>query len=388
MHLRSFAIAAILFSSTTVHADDGQDFAADAQLFYRVVACGNTAPLPASFDAAMTKVVDDHCKDLGKRIATFQDKYIHVAQPFLAALRPADLPQTVVYPFGGGDLVSALLSYPDAREITTMSLEHPGDPTRLAHQDAKSLRRDLSLFRDVFGQFLVNHDSASENMMKMEHGAVPGQLGFFITGAALMGYEPVSLRYFNLGADGSVHYLTTAEVTALAPKKARRTKGSWVDTDYSEAFTFMEFRFRKAGDANAPVITHRHFSADLSNSKFVGSPLEKYLLARGSVVAMTKAASYLLWNSNFSGIRDFLLSHMTFMFSDSTGIPPRFAKKAGFTQTTFGRFTGSYLDADPEVSDAFVKLWSGQKAQKLPFRYGYPDIAGNVHMMITKPVAK
>ena len=195
----------------------------------------------------------------------------------------------------------------------------------------------------------------------------------------------VSLRYFTLGADGNIHYLTAAEITELAPKKARRTKGSWVDTDYSEAFTYMEFRFRRAGDANAPVITHRHFSADLSNSKVVGSPLEKYLLARGPLVAMTKAASYLLWNSNFSGIRDFLLGHMRFMVSDSTGIPPRFAKKAGFTQTTFGRFTGPYLDADPEVSDAFVKLWAGQKSQKLPFRYGYPDIAGNVHMMITAP---
>ena len=333
----------------------------------------------------MIKVVDEHCRDLGKRITAFQDKYVHLAQPYIAALRPTDLPTTVVYPFGGGDLVSALLTYPDAREITTMSLEHPGDPTRLAHQDAKSLRRDLSLFRDVFGQFLINHDSASENMMKMEHGAVPGQLGFFITGAALMGYQPVSLRYFTLGADGNIHYLTAAEITELAPKKARRTKGSWVDTDYSEAFTYMEFRFRRAGDANAPVITHRHFSADLSNSKVVGSPLEKYLLARGPLVAMTKAASYLLWNSNFSGIRDFLLGHMRFMVSDSTGIPPRFAKKAGFTQTTFGRFTGPYLDADPEVSDAFVKLWAGQKSQKLPFRYGYPDIAGNVHMMITAP---
>ena len=65
---------------------------------------------------------------------------------------------------------------------------------------------------------------------------------------------------------------------------------------------------------------------------------------------MTKAASYLLWRDQFSTIRNFLLEHMEFMVSDSTGIPPVFATKAGFEQTAFGHFKESFLGSIPDAA--------------------------------------
>jgi hypothetical protein len=148
----------------------------------------------------------------------------------------------------------------------------------------------------------------------------------------------------------------------------------------------MELTFRKAGDAKAPLVVHRHFAANLANKAFTGSPLEKHLLAKGKVSAMTKAASYLLWNDGFTAIRDYLLANMVWMASDSTGIPPRFAKKAGFTQITYGSFTGPFLDeANKDTGEAMAKMWQSQPHRKLPFRYGYPDADKNLHLMITQP---
>ena len=46
----------------------------------------------------------------------------------LSQVVPRDLPPTVVYPFGGGDLLTALVMFPKATEITTLSLEPAGDP--------------------------------------------------------------------------------------------------------------------------------------------------------------------------------------------------------------------------------------------------------------------
>ena len=43
---------------------------------------------------------------------------------------PKDLPTALVYPFGGGDLMAALQLFPEATEITTISLELAGDPRR------------------------------------------------------------------------------------------------------------------------------------------------------------------------------------------------------------------------------------------------------------------
>jgi hypothetical protein len=222
-------------------------------------------------------------------------------------------------------------------------------------------------------------------MKKLERGAVPGQLSFFITALAALGYEPVKLTYFTIRTDGTLHHLGAAEIAALADERARRKKASWVDTDYSIAFTNSELTFRKAGDAAAPLIVHRHIAANLADDALPGSPLMKYLEGRGKVAAMTKAASYLLWLNNFSTIRNYLLASATWMISDSTGIPPRHARRAGFVQTTYGTFKGSYLGANATDNEAFRKLWTDQPRRKLRFRYGYPDSEGNVHLMVTAP---
>src|SRR5688572_23097472 len=122
--------ALVLTLAPTARADDAPvDFIADAKLYYRVVACKGTDPLPATLDAP---TIEKHCTEMGKRYERFTEKYVTPATAFFAPLRPSNLPTSVVYPFGGGDLVSALVTYPDARDITTMSLEHAGDPTRLA----------------------------------------------------------------------------------------------------------------------------------------------------------------------------------------------------------------------------------------------------------------
>jgi hypothetical protein len=359
------------------------DFIRDARLFYRIVACGGTDPLPATVDAP---TVEAHCAEMAKRYQHYNEKYVTPARAFFAPLRPATVPTTVVYPFGGGDLGSTLVTFPDAREITTISLEHAGDPTRLARLDKKQLRAALAAFRDASEGLLALYDSTSENMRKLERGGIPGQLSFHLTGMTALGFEPVALKFVTLNPDGTVHYLTAAEIDALASRKAKKVKGGWVDTDFSEAFSHMELTFRKASDPKAPVIVHRHFAANLANKAFKDSPLHKHLLAKGKFAAITKAASYLMWMDSFSEIRDLLLANMVWMASDSTGVPPRFAKKAGFTQVTYGTFTGPFLEeADKATGEAMTKLWSSQPHRKLPFRYGYPDANANLHLMITQP---
>jgi hypothetical protein len=377
------AAGGVMAATPSAQADDGAEFLQDARLFYRVVACGGSDPLPATLDAA---TVDAHCAEMARRYQHYTDKYVTPARAFFAPLRPANLPTTVVYPFGGGDLGSALVTFPDAREITTISLEHAGDPTRLAKLDKKQLRAALAAYRDASEGLLALYDSTSENMRKLERGGIPGQLSFHITGMTALGFEPVSLRFITLDPDGKVHYLTAAEIEALAPRKARKVKGGWVDTDFSEAFNNMELTFRKAGDPAAPLIVHRHFAANLANKAFKDSPLHKHLIAKGKFAAMTKAASYLMWLDGFSDIRDLLLGQMAWMASDSTGVPPRFAKKAGFVQITYGTFTGPFLEeADKSTAEAMTKLWASQVHRKLPFRYGYPDANANLHLMITQP---
>src|SRR5690348_876747 len=147
--MRLLAVAtAILAFGTAARADTkkpasttGTDFGAQARVLYRVAACGGTDAIPDRFPA---KTVDRHCKEMSDTYAAYHKAWADPARKFIGDLRPAEAPKTVVYPFGGGDLVSALVVYPDATEITTISLEAPGDVRAIDTIDKAKLAGDLA----------------------------------------------------------------------------------------------------------------------------------------------------------------------------------------------------------------------------------------------------
>src|SRR5271170_1206081 len=144
--------ATLGFAATRAYADEPRDFIDDAKVFYRVVSCGGSGPVPADLDAA---TIDTHCAAMQKLYDEWQKTYAQPASEFFASVRPAGLATTVVYPFGGGDLGSALVTFPDARDITTISLEHSGDPTRLAHLNKSQLASALGSFRAAIDGLLT-----------------------------------------------------------------------------------------------------------------------------------------------------------------------------------------------------------------------------------------
>jgi hypothetical protein len=360
------------------------DFSAEAKLLFAVVSCSG-APLPAGVDA---KAVQGFCAKQKKQLAAYRDGYLPKASAFLAKLRPAGLPTTVVYPFGGGDLLSALTTYPDARNVTTLSLEHAGDPRRLpaAAKSPKALAESLEVIRQTSAGLLTQNDSKTENLMKGQRGEIPGQLAFFMTALAVHGYEPVSLRFFRFEPDGTIHYMTASDIAAAEKDSAKMLRGQWVSPDFSPAFSNSELTFvRKGEDPKTQARVHRHVAADLSDGALAKQPgILKHLASKGRFVAMTKAASYLLWRGDFSKMRNLLLDHMVFMISDSTGIPPAAAQKAGFVQETYGTFEKAFLETSPSVNAEFVKLWASQPKRALPVRYGYLDGLHHFHLLVTK----
>jgi hypothetical protein len=362
----------------------GVEFLPRARIVFRVAACGRPSAegdaLPVRFDAA---VVTRHCDELGRAYDEYRRGWVDVAKPFLAALRPKDLPGVVVYPFGGGDLVSALATFPDATEITTISLEPAGDvrpidalaPDRLAHE--------LAIHRSHLERLFEKAHSRTDNLAKEAQTELPGELLFALAALVVHGEDPVSLRYFRLGRDGSVNYVTQAEIDAArGPAKAAERRA---------LFANAELRFRRSGEPNAPVQILRHVSYNLDDAHLTADPgLLAYLNARGKVAAMTKAATHLLWNEHFRLIRGWLVDHTDWMASDSTGLPPRIAGPAGFTQDAYGTFDGPSPFGSPDRADSddVKRLFASQPVRDLPFRYGYPDSHGHAHLIVTHRIPR
>lgn len=345
------------------------DFIDDVRLVFQVVTC-QPQPVPAPLDA---KTVEGFCKRMTPKFERFRTHWGVTAKDFVAAQRPAGLPAELVYPFGGGDLMMALTSFPDATTITTLSLELAGDPRRLKTlSDKAALEQSLKALDETATTTLLSNDSKSVNLSKLQRGELPGQLSMHLMGLALHDQQPVSVRFFRVEDDGSLHYYSLEEIAALEGTKASKLKATWKAPDFSPAFANVEVQFVPKGQPSAPRRVHRHIGANLSDEGLAKQPgLLKHLDQKGRVSAMTKAASYLLWQPTFGVMRDWLLSHAVFMISDSTGVPPRYWKKAGCAVDTFGSFQKSFLGTwegfQQELRDEFAT------AKKLPMRFGYPD---------------
>ncbi len=371
----------------------GVSFRDDALLIYKIAACGGAAAdrIPDSLGDPikrdkLAKVVERHCKNLLERIDKFRTAYFENRGVFFDDLVPDDAPKTVVYPFGGGDLLSALVAFPHATEITTISLELAGDPRRLRTLDPDSLGNSLAALRVEIGGLLSVGSNTSQNLSAQQRNDIPGQVASFMMGLVAGGYEPVDMRYFKLDDAGGIKYLEQADIDAVDKTRNKALKGDWQSPSFSEAFSHVEITYRSLGDTQVRV--HRHFGWNLDDEHLAKAPqLVKHLAAKGKVTLLTKGASYLLHRPTFSTIRQYMLDHLAWMLSDSTGIPPLFAEPAGMVQVPYGTYSGAFLEGSrgTRADRSFVELWRNQPRKKLGFRFGYVDASGAGHLVVTKP---
>jgi hypothetical protein len=150
---------------------EGDNFIVQAQTLFQIAACGDLGEIPARFDA---DVIERHCQDLHHAEDEYRHAWIDVAKPMFDSLRPSGLPSVVVYPFGGGDLITVLATFPDATEVTTISLEPAGD-IRPIETIASA---QAGVFRS-FGRSLRDPDVDRPRLREVGSGrSPPASLGF------------------------------------------------------------------------------------------------------------------------------------------------------------------------------------------------------------------
>jgi hypothetical protein len=367
----------------------GHDFTPIAKALLVVGACGDGDRPESVPEPVLTK----HCGPVKTAQTKYIDKWVKIASPFFREKVPANLPKKVVYPFSGGDLSTALTVYPDADEITTISLEPAGDPRTFdalsggGKKDGKpspKFERALATISSEL-QFLyrVNFSNTRNMTDAMGAGGLPTHLVFALSALKIHGYEVVSLRYFTLEPDGGVKYIETADVEK-APDPM-----TTADATRNRIFANAELRFKKPGGRHQ---IFRHIQTNLANEEKNGNlpPIKtdgrvlKHLEAKGKVAAMTKAASYVLSWDSFSIIRDYLTSNAEWMVSDATGVAPKWGKTKGYEYETYGTFNGPHLTTGGSISANWKAEWAAQPKRDLAFPFGYWDINEKSHLVIMR----
>lgn len=353
--------------------DEGLD--EDARALAHLVACAQGPRSPRLKVSA--GVHDGYCRQLRAHAARYLKRYHQHIEPVLSQVVPRDRDLPVVYPFGGGDLLTALGTFPNAKEITTLSLEHAGDlrmAFRVAPQD---LEAALVQTGDNLRRLLAAEHSKTTNLSRMARGSLPAEIAFSLFAIDLWGFEVTGLRYFDLDPEGKVVYLRAEDLEAGGRKPG--TAGA-----KTQPFAHVEISFQKGGEATPRVF--RHLAGNLADVAVrKDDRVMKHLRAKGSVLAMTKAASYLLWWDGFSIVREYLAQSAVFMISDSTGLPPDVAQAHGFSQTTYGWFAGPFLPgANKRIAEDYAQTWKAQPVRPIRFHYGYPDVLGRGHLVVSR----
>lgn len=402
----------------------GHDFTPTGKILLAVGACGGDGTLPAGFKK---ELITQHCEVIERTQAQYKKSWLDIATPFFASHVPSTVPKKVVYPFAGGDLSTALTVYPDADEITTMSLEPAGDPRTLealaklkllpsaptkpatvskpttpppptskptkkrkspavGKSDAPARSDDggtdaepvveekgpptlekalRTVEYELRFLYRVNFSNTINMIDAMRGGLLPTNLIFSLSALKVHGYEVVSLRYFRLDNEGGIKYLTDDDV-AGAPNP---TTGA---PDFrNRIFANAEVRFKKPGGR---VQIYRHIQVNLDNDHLKKDMrVIRHLEAKGDVAGMTKAASYLLSWDSFSIMRDYLIGHVQWMVSDATGVAPRWGKAKGFEYETYGAFQIPHIGAGNSIAKDWRAEFAAEPTRKLAFRFGYYD---------------
>lgn len=388
----SLVLASPALANPPTYAGNDAPGALDMEVMalWEVAACGKPVE-PRDANAGLErlkdkagKVITEHCKALDKILAEYTKEWLTPARPFFKELVPTTIPKTVVYPFAGGDLMTALAVYPDFTELTTISLESGGDARGIFRVDAQQLSKALSGNRRFIHELVKWNHNRTIDLNNMELTPLPSQLIFALVGLKVHGFEPVGLRALSVKADGSLEVFGPTQFKAI-DDAAQNLKGGKKNKSLNDAFANYELRFRKPGETTVRV--YRHFRMNLadkslSEDRRILAHLEK----KGRVAAMTKAASHLLWHGGFSQIREYLKANIAWMVSDSTGLNPRHLDPAKWEQTVWGRFDIALFNPTTDGQVALRELYASQPERKLPFKlFGYPTKTLKPTLIVTRP---
>jgi hypothetical protein len=386
---RRLALTALLTTVATVAAATassvraaGPDYAAEVRFLARAVACdaGINSPEGAAF--ANSIAGKSHCDGLARTVATYRRDWLAGAAPFFRGIVPSTLPKTVVYPFGGGDLLTALVIFPEMEELTSVSLEAGGDPRGVQTLETTTLTRALSYHREFIAELVRWNHNRTLDLAALKSFPVPPQLSFALVGLAVHGYEPVGLRIIELTPEGTV---VDRDLAAATAKLGKGRIGNRRRNDLAASY---ELTYRRKGEAKLRV--YRHFQANLANGELAGDDrVLKHLRAKGRVAAMTKAASHLLWHNNFSTMREYLKGHIVWMVSDSTGISPQHLEAGAWKQSVWGGFDTAVFNPTSSGQVAMRALFASQPKRPLPFKnFGYPTRGLKGLVIVTEPVGR
>ena len=277
----------------------------------------------------------------------------------------------VFYPFSGPDTLTMTLLFPESPVYVMVGLEPSGTLPKLAQIEQKDLPKYLAETRDTVASELGRSFFITRQMDHQFRGQVTdGLLVPMLQLLVRTNHTILGFRYIRLDDDARI-------IDRATDYKA--------PTRYGNKGIELEFR---SNDSNT-VKKLYYFTVNLSNPRLEEDrPFIKYLANLKGSVTMLKATSYMTHRSEFSMIRDQILSLSAAILQDDSGLPYRCFTPDQWHVQLYGDYSQPYGSFHWMEQPDLRKAYASGQAKPLTLRigYGYSRIASNL-LLATRPAA-
>lgn len=301
-----------------------------------------------------TSAFQKHAKSLGKVWAKLENKRLAPMRDWTASeLQPLiqpDLP--LIYFFGGPDALTPGVFFPQAPVTILCGLEPLGyiPPLEALNKDEldaglDNIRGSIRTLVDL--SFFVTKDMAKD-LRKTE---IKGVLPLFYVFLSRLGYRITDAHQIVIDHKGQ---LIDNPMGRLEEGDLRGIKVSYT---------------RPGQDKSQEMI---YFSLDMANQALPKKPgFFPFIRSLGPANALLKAASFILWDKNFTQSRDFLLANSQAVLQDDSGMPFRAFKPHEWSFHFYGQYSTPAKVFQSYTQRDLQKSWAEKGAKPLPFRIGY-----------------
>lgn len=239
---------------------------------------------------------------------------------------------TVLYPFGGPDLLYVNAMFPEARNYVLMGLEPVGEVPALESLPPGEVLAALPSFRRATKtQLLAGYFITEDMRSDLNRSGLRGVTPILLSTVALSGGKVDSVSGISVGGKPGV-----------------------------------DMRFRDASGRRHRAV---YLACDLSNGGF-DPACRQWLAGFSRAVTYFKAGSYLMHDNRFSQSRDFFLSHSKAILQDDSGIPFRNFDDS-WSLHFFGEYRAPIAIFASHGQEDLRQAFATNPARPLPFGSGY-----------------
>lgn len=274
-------------------------------------------------------------------------------------------PSTVFYLFGGPDFINAFALFPDAQMTILGGLEPVGSMAPMDQLDETRLAAGLAGLRESTSVTLqFSHFITKDMKVEFEKTDFKGVLPILLSFVSLGGAEILDVRFVGITPSG---VMQTVESAGTNP--AVLLPGVQIDFQRGQG---------------KPIQSVIYVQADLSDGALKANPgFLRWMSKFTPAVSYLKAASYLMHESYFSTVRNFLLSGSRAILQDDSGIPLNYFASGSWRLAFFGNYNGTlgifkkYYQSD--LAQAYA---GGMPVFPLDFGTGYKWKLGESNLML------